>query len=146
MELQDVDSALLYLLQTLRGVVARPIPVSCGARCRRKNAGTKGAAENSLHIWEPGQSAGLLAVDLVPPAGYTAQQFGYLALRCGFPGVGIYRSRNGNRTHVHLDVRSGSVVVWTGDYQTPIRFVVAFSTGEAYDPIKAGASHSFGAL
>jgi len=46
----QVDEALLDLLQFARDELGEPLEILSGCRCRARNSGTLGAAENSYHI------------------------------------------------------------------------------------------------
>jgi zinc D-Ala-D-Ala carboxypeptidase len=94
----DMTPALLSSLEALREAVGRPLSITSGFRCRRHNAEESGA-KSSRHL--SGE-----AVDI--RAYFPQEKFELVAaaIKLGFKGIGV------SETFVHLDVRSGTGVIF----------------------------------
>lgn len=97
-----VNPALLEKLERLRILLGNlPIIINSGFRSAVSNTAV-GGAEDSQHLF--GNAADIT----VPPL--TMREIADGALKVGFTGIGIYPN------HVHVDVRSGDKITWTGTY------------------------------
>jgi uncharacterized protein YcbK (DUF882 family) len=90
-----VDEKLIQGLQKLRDRLGRPIHVTSGFRCQKKNDSLPGAAKNSLHL--TGQAADI-ACDM-PLLMLYFEAIAVPEFREG--GCGLYEDGN----FVHVDVR-----------------------------------------
>ena len=88
---QGISQELLSRLEALRARIGRPVNVSSGYRCPKRNAQLANAAPESLHL--TGEAADIWVAGIDPPAVLLH------AHAVGFTGLGLYR------THVHVDVR-----------------------------------------
>ena len=97
----DVDPKLIVALQKLRDIIAAPIHVNSGCRCRKHNAAQPGHSPRSQHLL--GRAADVVVHGLSP-----AMVAGIAEAVPEFDngGIGIYG------TFTHLDVR-GVRARWT---------------------------------
>lgn len=99
----NVDQALIDGLEELRSLLAAPITITSGVRCKRHNANV-GGSPKSQHVL--GKAADITV------RGYTPEEIAAKAKmvsRFRNGGIGVYPSR----WFVHLDVRNGRAR-WTG--------------------------------
>lgn len=87
-------------LQKLRELVGQPLIVNSGYRCSVHNEKV-GGAKKSKHM--EGH-----AFDITIPKGMTASEFGALARKVGFKGIGYYPKQR----FVHMDL--GAARTWNG--------------------------------
>lgn len=96
-----LDSVLVQKLETLRVQLGNgPIEITSGYRTDTHNEAV-GGVQGSQH--ELGKAA-----DIVVP-GHTVQEVAQYARNVGFTGIGVYTDG-----HVHVDIRPGPLVQWTG--------------------------------
>lgn len=91
-------------LQALRDIIAKPITVTSGIRCKCYNAKIPGAAKNSWHIPRNGVAC---AADIRTSRSNEDVLALYAAAdQLDFKGIGLYAGR------IHVDTRSTKRVRW----------------------------------
>ena len=97
----EMDPEFMRRVQVLRDIVGFPlIPVS-GFRCRKHNAGLKGAAEGSQHLFGKAIDIRVRNFDAA-----TRHRIIKAAFSLGFTGIGI------GKAQLHLDTREGTAKSW----------------------------------
>ena len=95
---------LVKRLDTLRGLMRRPLTISSGYRTPEYN-GKIGGATNSKHLEG-------IAVD-IPIAGEDAFKLVGLAYSLGFTGIGVNQTGEWDKRFIHLDTRKTEPSIWS---------------------------------
>lgn len=96
----DMNATFMDKLQDVRDSVGKPLTVTSGYRCKKRNEAVKGA-KNSMHTY--GQ-----AVDLACDDMFLRYEIVKAAIKVGFNGIEI------SPKHVHLDDRQSTArLMWT---------------------------------
>jgi len=104
-----ISHKLVALLTAIRIDLGKPMRISSGLRCKRKNMAIAGAALRSKHL--TGEAA-----DVVAKSHAERFEILKLALKYGITGIGIY-SR-----HIHLDIGHDEPIIWfEAEYPTSLR-------------------------
>ena len=101
---EHMDEHLVRKLDTLRGLMRRPLTISSGYRTPEYN-GKIGGATRSKHLDG-------IAVD-IPIAGEDAFKLVGLAYSLGFTGIGIKQNGKWSKRFIHLDVRETEPQIWS---------------------------------
>ena len=96
-----MDPEFMRRVQVLRDIVGFPLPPVSGFRCRKHNAGLKGAAEGSQHLL--GKAIDFRVRNFTGARRYLLIK---TAFDLGFGGIGI------GKVQLHLDGREGTGVNW----------------------------------
>ena len=102
---QKLHPKLYPLLEELRAVVERPLPISSGYRCESHNERV-GGSKNSQHLHG-------CAVDIRLPNRNIVHEVALEAVLCDFKGFGLYD------TWLHLDLRESDTIALWGSALTP---------------------------
>jgi len=104
----EVVVSLVNLLEHIRNAVDEPIRITSGARCKKKNLSTAGAASGSWHI---PRAKKLFASDITYADGQKINKLNILRLYVladdyGAMGLGLYNGR------IHVDQRTAQRARW----------------------------------
>jgi zinc D-Ala-D-Ala carboxypeptidase len=97
--LSDMDPDFMKILQNIRDEMKRPLKISSGVRCAKRNAQVSSTGSNGPHV---PRKNGTAASDILI-AGADALRMIDIARKHGVSGVGISQRGPHNRRFIHLD-------------------------------------------
>jgi len=97
--LADMDPDFMKILQNIRDEMKRPLKISSGVRCAKRNAEVSSTGSNGPHV--PREN-GTAASDILI-AGADALRLIDIARKHGVSGVGISQRGPHNKRFIHID-------------------------------------------
>ena len=97
--LSDMDPDFMKILQNIRDEMKRPLKISSGVRCAKRNAEVSSTGSNGPHV--PREN-GTAASDILI-AGADALRLIDIARKHGVSGVGISQRGPHNKRFIHID-------------------------------------------
>ena len=97
--LSDMDPDFMKILQNIRDEMKRPLKISSGVRCAKRNAEVSSTGSNGPHV---PRKNGTAASDILI-AGADALRLIDIARKHGVSGVGISQRGPHNKRFIHID-------------------------------------------
>ena len=95
----DMDEDFMKILQNIRDEMKRPLKISSGVRCAKRNAEVSSTGSNGPHV---PRKNGTAASDILI-AGADALRLIAIARKHGVSGVGISQRGPHNKRFIHID-------------------------------------------
>ena len=97
-----MDPDFMSILQNIRDEMQRPLRISSGVRCAKRNMEVSSTGKNGPHV---PRTTGTMASDILI-AGADALRLIDIARKHGISGVGISQRGNHAKRFIHLDIIS----------------------------------------